>query len=186
MTVCSSSLLQRNTRQSSRVVHRACAWRDGDLPDVLGYAAAPALGDCAANLQHWQGYGCLHVVTMHLQSRSLFRGLDRIMHTGFLDYLSSQAAHEGLCHWQYPCEWVCVSAWLAISDWSCFMNMVMFHKGIAGVPLLALHQQHERTVKELALYMTCRWGASCTSFSKAIMQIVYHGSKAVYGQRVID
>ena len=113
MTVCSSSFLQHDTRHRSRVVHRARAWRDGDLPHFLGYAAAPALGDCAADLQHWQGYKCLHIVTMQLWLRSLFRGLDQIVHTGFLDYLSSRAAHEGLCHWQYPCEWVCVSAWLA-------------------------------------------------------------------------
>ena len=33
--------------------------------------------------------------------------------------------------------------------------------------------------------MTCRWGASRTSFSKAIMQVVSHGSKAVYGEQVM-
>ena len=63
------------------------------------------------------------------------------------------------------------------------MNMVMFHKGIAGVALFALHQQHERPVKGLAFYMTCRWGVSCTSISRAIMQVVYHGSQAVYGEQ---
>ena len=66
LTLCSSAQLQHNTRHSSRVVHRACARRDGDLPHFLRYAAAPALGDCAADLQHWQSYGCLHIVTMQL------------------------------------------------------------------------------------------------------------------------
>ena len=65
------------------------------------------------------------------------------------------------------------------------MNMVMFHKGIAGGALIALHQQHERNVEELAFYTICRWGASRTSISGAIMRVVCHGSKAAYGEQVM-
>ena len=42
-----------------------------------------------------------------------------------------------------------------------------------------------RTVKKLAFYTTCRWSVPRTFIAEAIMQVVYHGSKAVYEEQIM-